>query len=74
MHTIYILFNLVWICIYYKICFFPGSDTLEYLSVEGLVSAVHYNMKATPSDGVGGHCTACLTGEYPGGLPEDVDW
>lgn len=52
---------------------FPGADSLEYLSVEGLVSAVHYNMKTTPSDGVGGHCTACLTGEYPGGLPED-DW
>ncbi|CAB3259255.1 unnamed protein product [Arctia plantaginis] len=50
-----------------------GADSLEYLSVEGLVSAVHYNMKTTPSDGVGGHCTACLTGEYPGGLPED-DW
>ncbi|KOB61025.1 Amidophosphoribosyltransferase, partial [Operophtera brumata] len=39
-----------------------GADTLEYLSVEGLVSAIHYNMKTTPSDGVGGHCTACLTG------------
>ncbi|KAM3956271.1 LOW QUALITY PROTEIN: amidophosphoribosyltransferase [Aphomia sociella] len=51
-----------------------GADSLEYLSVEGLVSAVHYNMKTTPSDGVGGHCTACLTGEYPGGLPDDVDW
>ncbi|GBP08305.1 Amidophosphoribosyltransferase [Eumeta japonica] len=51
-----------------------GADSLEYLSVEGLVSAVHYNMKDLPSDGVGGHCTACLTGEYPGGLPDDVDW
>ncbi|KAI5634991.1 glutamine amidotransferase domain-containing protein [Phthorimaea operculella] len=51
-----------------------GADSLEYLSVEGLVSAVHYNMKVQPSDGVGGHCTACLTGEYPGGIPDDVDW
>lgn len=50
-----------------------GADSLEYLSVEGLVSAIHYNMKSTPSDGVGGHCTACLTGDYPGGLPE-ADW
>ncbi|XP_075989297.1 amidophosphoribosyltransferase-like isoform X2 [Anticarsia gemmatalis] len=50
-----------------------GADSLEYLSVEGLVSAVHYNMKSTPSDGLGGHCTACLTGEYPGGVPDD-DW
>lgn len=51
-----------------------GADSLEYLSVEGLVSAIHYNMKLTPSDGLGGHCTACLTGEYPGGLPDDTDW
>ncbi|XP_072935302.1 amidophosphoribosyltransferase-like isoform X2 [Epargyreus clarus] len=51
-----------------------GADSLEYLSVEGLVSAIHYNMKALPSDGVGGHCTACLTGDYPGGLPDGVDW
>ncbi|KAF9413818.1 hypothetical protein HW555_008086 [Spodoptera exigua] len=50
-----------------------GADSLEYLSVEGLVSAVHYNMKTNPSDGLGGHCTACLTGEYPGGVPDD-DW
>ncbi|VVC92437.1 amidophosphoribosyltransferase-like isoform X2 [Leptidea sinapis] len=58
----------------YKLAEHVGADSLEYLSVEGLVSAIHYNMKATPSDGVGGHCTACLTGDYPGGLPEDVDW
>ncbi|KAL4721130.1 hypothetical protein ACJJTC_009410 [Scirpophaga incertulas] len=51
-----------------------GADSLEYLSVEGLVSAVHYNMKTVPSDGLGGHCTACLTGDYPGGLPDDIDW
>ncbi|XP_045509548.1 amidophosphoribosyltransferase-like isoform X1 [Colias croceus] len=58
----------------FKLAEHVGADSLEYLSVEGLVSAIHYNMKATPSDGVGGHCTACLTGDYPGGLPEDVDW
>ncbi|KAJ0180921.1 hypothetical protein K1T71_003006 [Dendrolimus kikuchii] len=58
----------------YKLAEHVGADSLEYLSVEGLVSAVHYNMKTTPSDGLGGHCTACLTGEYPGGLPDDVDW
>ncbi|KAG6460789.1 hypothetical protein O3G_MSEX012216 [Manduca sexta] len=57
----------------FKLAEHVGADSLEYLSVEGLVSAVHYNMKTTPSDGVGGHCTACLTGDYPGGLP-DVDW
>ncbi|XP_028157760.1 amidophosphoribosyltransferase-like isoform X2 [Ostrinia furnacalis] len=58
----------------FKLAEHVGADSLEYLSVEGLVSAIHYNMKATPSDGVGGHCTACLTGDYPGGLPEDMDW
>ncbi|CAH2068218.1 unnamed protein product, partial [Iphiclides podalirius] len=57
----------------FKLAEHVGADSLEYLSVEGLVSAVHYNMK-TPSDGLGGHCTACLTGDYPGGLPDDVDW
>ncbi|XP_052747491.1 amidophosphoribosyltransferase isoform X2 [Bicyclus anynana] len=58
----------------FKLAEHVGADSLEYLSVEGLVSAVHYNMKVSPSDGVGGHCTACLTGDYPGGLPDDVDW
>ncbi|XP_034823957.1 amidophosphoribosyltransferase-like isoform X2 [Maniola hyperantus] len=58
----------------YKLAEHVGADSLEYLSVEGLVSAIHYNMKVTPSDGVGGHCTACLTGDYPGGLPDGVDW
>lgn len=51
-----------------------GADSLEYLSVEGLVSAIHYNMKTNSGDDLGGHCTACLTGEYPGGLPDEVDW
>ncbi|XP_045761662.1 amidophosphoribosyltransferase-like isoform X2 [Maniola jurtina] len=58
----------------YKLAEHVGADSLEYLSVEGLVSAIHYNMKVSPSDGVGGHCTACLTGDYPGGLPDGVDW
>ncbi|CAH0600817.1 unnamed protein product [Chrysodeixis includens] len=57
----------------FKLAEHVGADSLEYLSVEGLVSAIHYNMKSTPSDGLGGHCTACLTGEYPGGVPDD-DW
>ncbi|XP_026728785.1 amidophosphoribosyltransferase-like isoform X2 [Trichoplusia ni] len=57
----------------FKLAEHVGADSLEYLSVEGLVSAIHYNMKTTPSDGLGGHCTACLTGEYPGGVPDD-EW
>lgn len=27
-----------------------------------------------PGGGAGGHCTACLTGNYPGGLPDNLDW
>lgn len=50
-----------------------GADSLEYLSVEGLKQAVTSNMKVTnPTQA--GHCTACLTGEYPGGIPEELSW
>lgn len=50
-----------------------GADSLEYLSVEGLKRAVQYNMK-TKKRAASGHCTACLTGEYPGGVPEELSW
>lgn len=50
-----------------------GADSLEYLSVEGLVKAVEMN-KQVSSPNKSGHCTACLTGEYPGGLPEELSW
>ncbi|XP_052636974.1 amidophosphoribosyltransferase [Harpia harpyja] len=54
-----------------------GADSVVYLSVEGLVSSVQESIKArqenenslkTQKSRVGkiGHCTACLTGEYPG--------
>jgi amidophosphoribosyltransferase len=52
---------------------FPGADSLAYLSVEGLKKAVQINMQVTRKDQAG-HCTACLTGEYPGGIPEELDW
>ncbi|UYV62669.1 PPAT [Cordylochernes scorpioides] len=40
-----------------------GADSLVYLSLDGLKSAVRKNIK---SNGRAiGHCTACLTGEYP---------
>ncbi|RZC40334.1 GATase 2 and/or Pribosyltran domain containing protein [Asbolus verrucosus] len=48
-----------------------GADSLEYLSVEGLVKAVQRNIAKGVDNG---HCTACLTGEYPGGIPEELDW
>jgi len=47
-----------------------GADSLAYLSVEGLVTAVQKDLSAENR----GHCTACLTGDYPGGLPDDLDW
>ncbi|KAJ8980384.1 hypothetical protein NQ317_009378 [Molorchus minor] len=37
-----------------------GADSLEYLSVEGLVRAVKKEINSTNQ--VDGHCTACLTG------------
>lgn len=50
-----------------------GADSLEYLSVEGLERAVQLNMKIkNPKET--GHCTACLTGDYPGGIPEELSW
>ncbi len=51
---------------------YVGADSLEYLSVEGLNKAVRLNMKISRPDQVG-HCTACLTGEYPE-IPGDLDW
>lgn len=50
-----------------------GADSLAYLSVQGLVDAVRYNMDNRESS-YAGHCTACLTGEYPDELPSDLDW
>lgn len=57
------VFNSVW-CL--------GADSLEYLSVEGLVKAVRSNIKERSEEV--GHCTACLTGVYPGGIPTNIDW
>lgn len=52
---------------------YVGADSLAYLSVDGLVKAVRMNLQTDDSKGVG-HCTACLTGDYPGGIPEDLSW
>ncbi|KAJ3667132.1 hypothetical protein Zmor_002538 [Zophobas morio] len=48
-----------------------GADSLEYLSVEGLVKAVQRNIEKGADKG---HCTACLTGEYPEQIPNELDW
>jgi amidophosphoribosyltransferase len=39
-----------------------GADSIEYLSVDGLKSAVQTGLRNAKSVG---HCTACLTGSYP---------
>ncbi|XP_037945867.1 amidophosphoribosyltransferase [Teleopsis dalmanni] len=50
-----------------------GADSLAYLSVEGLVKAVKLNRQAlNPSKT--GYCTACLTGQYPVSLPDELSW
>lgn len=53
---------------------YVGADSLKYLSVEGLLKAVRSDIK-TKNGAKVGHCTACLTGEYPGGEPsKHLDW
>lgn len=53
---------------------FAGADSVQYLSVEGLVSAVQEGIGSMQSETVigsntsskrSGHCVACLTGKYP---------
>ena len=41
-----------------------GANSLVYLSVDGLKKAVQQGISSNSSKNVG-HCTACLTGEYP---------
>lgn len=50
-----------------------GADSLTYLSVDGLVKAVRFGMDNRESSYIG-HCTACLTGDYPDELPSDLEW
>lgn len=50
--------------------FFSGADSLAYLSVEGLVKAVRHGISPAVKKTNAGHCTACLTGEYP----EKLEW
>lgn len=51
-----------------------GADSLAYLSVDGLEEAVKLNRQTKGKREQSGYCTACLTGEYPGGVPEDLEW
>lgn len=51
---------------------FLGADSLAYLSVDGLETAV--KLKMDKSNRSGGHCTACLTGEYPVDISNELSW
>ena len=46
------------------VLFITGADSLVYLSVDGLVSAVQEGIPDLEKNKMG-HCTACLTGNYP---------
>lgn len=41
-----------------------GADSVVYLSVEGLVKTVQHGIEKNEAGNIG-HCTACLTGNYP---------
>lgn len=47
-----------------EICEIIGVDSLSYLSWEGMLEATHQNPNS--------FCSACFTGDYPIGIPEDV--
>lgn len=57
------IFMLKLLCIILAFSFL-GATSLVHLTVEGLVTAVQLNI---PRESVReiGHCTACLTGNYP---------
>jgi amidophosphoribosyltransferase len=42
-----------------------GADSVKYLSIEGLLRAVNFTKEQMGENEPTGHCTACLTGEYP---------
>ncbi|PAV56958.1 hypothetical protein WR25_04075 [Diploscapter pachys] len=44
---------------------FIGADSVKYLSVEGLQHAVQSGIDKSDTKFEVGHCTACLTGNYP---------
>lgn len=46
-----------------------GADSLIYLTLEGLLTAVQSGIPSSASK-KDGHCTACLNGQYP----VELDW
>jgi len=47
-----------------EVCKEIGADSLQYLSMEGLIETVKEGTNPT-SKTVGGYCSACFTGNYP---------
>lgn len=57
-----------------RIAEYVGANSLVYLSVDGLIRAVRWNMKLENASTTVGHCTACLTGQYPGNVTTNLTW
>ena len=57
-----------------EICRYIGADSLHFLSIEGLIEAVHPATKCSEgkANGSKGYCTACFDGKYPVPIPNDV--
>ncbi|XP_018336352.1 amidophosphoribosyltransferase [Agrilus planipennis] len=49
-----------------------GANSLAYLSVDGLVTAVQRDLKNRNIEY--GHCVACLTGKYPVDINSSTQW
>ncbi len=56
-----------------------GADSLAYLSIEGLMAALHEReggpvLHVNGQSELGGYCNACFTGVYPfEGVPVDLE-
>ena len=48
-----------------EICRHIGADTLDYLSLPGMLQAIRETLKLE-----GSHCTACFSGDYPVRVPQ----
>lgn len=47
-----------------EICEHVGADSLEYLSLPGMLDAIHDVVGHKP-----GYCSACFSGDYPISIP-----
>lgn len=57
-----------------SICKYIGADSLHFLTIEGLLKAVHpaFNNGVDINDPSKGYCTACFDGKYPIPIPQSV--